>query len=100
MDIIMDNISLLKGGKELLVDTNLSLVQGHKYGLIGRNGVGKSCLMSAILQREFLGFPDHLQILLVEQEITGDMKTPLEWVLETDVERTELLEELHQLEVE
>ncbi len=85
MDIIMDNISLLKGGKEFLIYINLSLVQGHKYGLIGRNGVEKSCLMSAILQREFLGC---------------DMKTPLEWVLETDVERTELLEELHQLEVE
>lgn len=56
--------------------------------------------MTAIATRDFQDFPEHLQILLVEQEITGDELSPLEWVLETDVERTELLQELSNLEKE
>jgi len=39
--------------------------QGRKYGLIGRNGVGKSSLLYALARGDF-DIPSHLQVLLVE----------------------------------
>lgn len=46
---------------------------------------------------DFEHIPKHIQILAVEQEISGIQKTPLEYVLETDLERTELLAEEEKL---
>lgn len=63
-----------------------------RYGLVGKNGIGKSTLLRAIAKRE-LQVPDHIRILHVEQEIAGDDKTALESVLEADIERESLLEE-------
>jgi len=51
----------------LLEGTNLKLAYGKKYGLVGRNGIGKTCLMNALARGEFPKTPTHLQILLVEQ---------------------------------
>lgn len=36
------------GGKTLLDTTNLKLAYGRKYGLVGRNGIGKTCLMNSL----------------------------------------------------
>lgn len=54
-------------GKTLLENTNIKLAYGKKYGLVGRNGIGKTCLMNALARGEFAKTPTHLQILLVEQ---------------------------------
>jgi ATP-binding cassette subfamily F protein 3 len=43
------------------------MAYGKKYGLVGRNGIGKTCLMNALARAEFPKMPSHLQILLVEQ---------------------------------
>ena len=43
--IQVENLSYGFPGKQLIVDTTLSLVYGRKYGLIGRNGIGKSTLL-------------------------------------------------------
>jgi len=47
-DLILENISLVIAGKTLLDTTNLKLAYGRKYGLVGRNGIGKTCLMNAL----------------------------------------------------
>ncbi len=39
---------------------------GRKYGLVGRNGIGKTCFMNALARGEFEATPGHIQILLVE----------------------------------
>lgn len=39
------------------------------------------------------GIPNNCQILHVEQEVAGDNTTALQCVLNTDIERTQLLEE-------
>ena len=59
--------------------------------------LGKTQLMGALARGDFEGMPKHMQILLVEQEVMGDDKTVLESVLETDIERKELLEEDERL---
>lgn len=96
-DLILENISLVVAGKTLLDQTNLKLAYGRKYGLVGRNGIGKTCLMNALARGEFPKMPNHLQILLVEQELRDTSKSVLNTVLETDVERDQLLKEVEDL---
>ena len=45
MDINVENVTVWVPGKQLVVDASLKLVYGRKYGLIGRNGIGKSTLL-------------------------------------------------------
>jgi ATPase subunit of ABC transporter with duplicated ATPase domains len=47
-DLVLENISLVIAGKALLESTNVKMAYGKKYGLVGRNGIGKTCLMNAL----------------------------------------------------
>ncbi|OAA65423.1 translation initiation regulator [Niveomyces insectorum RCEF 264] len=91
-DIKLDNIDVAIAGTRILTDTNLSLAYGHRYGLVGNNGVGKSTLLRALSRRE-LPVPTHISILHVEQEIAGDDTSALQAVLDADVWRKILLKE-------
>lgn len=44
-------------------------VMAGRYGLVGRNGTGKSTLLRHISGREIYGIPAHIRILHVEQEV-------------------------------
>ena len=48
---------------------SLTLAHGRRYGIIGRNGVGKSTLLRHIAMRE-VPIPAHITILFVEQEVS------------------------------
>ena len=67
-DIKLDNIDVSIGGLRILTDTNFTLAYGHRYGLVGHNGVGKSTLLRALSRRE-ISIPTHISILHVEQEV-------------------------------
>lgn len=67
-DITLDNIDVTIGGLRILTDTTLTLAYGHRYGLVGNNGVGKSTLLRALSRRE-VAIPTHISILHVEQEV-------------------------------
>jgi ATPase subunit of ABC transporter with duplicated ATPase domains len=56
------------GTTELLTDAQMDITKGHRYGLIGRNGVGKSTLLRRIAHRKIPGMPHNMRILLVEQQ--------------------------------
>lgn len=92
-DIIVDGYTMMIGGKTLLDSADLRIAFSRKYGLIGRNGIGKTSLLSAMAGGEIEKVPSYLHILYVEQEVLGDEKTAMESILETDVEREELLME-------
>jgi ATP-binding cassette subfamily F protein 3 len=79
---------------------NLRIVFGEKYGLIGKNGIGKTTLMNYICSKAIEGVPKDLHVTLVEQEIEGDELNPLQHVLNCDVERTKLLASLNELQGE
>lgn len=66
---------------------------GRRYGLIGRNGVGKTTLLKHIAAKAFPGIPKNLQILHIEQEIAGTDVSALDTVLKTDFERESLVTE-------
>ncbi|EMR70778.1 hypothetical protein MGN70_001051 [Eutypa lata] len=95
-DIKIENIDVSIGGQRILTDTDLTLAYGHRYGLVGHNGVGKSTLLRALSRRE-VPIPTHISILHVEQEISGDDTSAIQAVLDADVWRKVLLKE--QLEI-
>ncbi|KAJ4858639.1 P-loop containing nucleoside triphosphate hydrolase protein [Trichoderma afarasin] len=95
-DIKLDNIDVSIGANRILTDTTLTLAYGHRYGLVGNNGVGKSTLLRALSRRE-VAIPTHISILHVEQEITGDDTPAIQAVLDADVWRKVLIREQEDL---
>ena len=83
----------LDTGKRLLDGAELKFSYRRRYGLVGKNGVGKTTLLKAVAAFEIEGFPRHHRILHVRQEIKGSDKSVLDTVLEADVERNMLLKE-------
>eukprot|EP00197_Chlamydomonas_leiostraca_P008797 CAMPEP_0202864636 /NCGR_PEP_ID=MMETSP1391-20130828/4798_1 /ASSEMBLY_ACC=CAM_ASM_000867 /TAXON_ID=1034604 /ORGANISM="Chlamydomonas leiostraca, Strain SAG 11-49" /LENGTH=767 /DNA_ID=CAMNT_0049544399 /DNA_START=78 /DNA_END=2381 /DNA_ORIENTATION=- len=92
-DLHLHNFDVSNGGKDLIQDASLSLAYGRRYGLVGRNGTGKTTLLRALASHEIRGIPAACQILHVEQEVVGDDMPVMQAVLECDVERSSLLKE-------
>ncbi|KAG8789674.1 hypothetical protein FRC15_003743 [Serendipita sp. 397] len=91
-DIHLPAIDVSFGSNRILSGASLTLAHGRRYGLIGRNGVGKSTLLRHISMRD-VPIPAHITILFVEQEIVGDDTTALDSVLKADVWRDYLLKQ-------
>ncbi|KAL1947253.1 hypothetical protein VTO73DRAFT_14214 [Trametes versicolor] len=72
-DLCNCQFSLAYGAKILLNTASLRLKRGHRYGLCGRNGTGKSTLMRAITNGQVEGFPspDEVRTFYVEHDIDG-----------------------------
>ena len=90
------------GGTPLLEDSACRLVWGRRYGLIGRNGSGKSTMLRALAARRVGEIPPNVAVHYVSQEVnlTDEQrrKTPVECVVDADVERTLLEDERELLE--
>ena len=67
-DIKVEGMDVSIGGQRILTDTTLTLAYGRRYGLVGKNGIGKSTLLRALSRRE-VAIPTHITILHVEQEV-------------------------------
>ncbi|KAF7310427.1 Protein gcn20 [Mycena chlorophos] len=91
-DIHLPSIDVNFGSNRILSGATLTLAHGRRYGLVGRNGVGKSTLLRHIAMRE-VPIPAHITILFVEQEIIGDDTIAIDSVLKADVWRDHLLKE-------
>ncbi|KAJ1308009.1 hypothetical protein OPQ81_002080 [Rhizoctonia solani] len=65
IDLHQVNISI--GTRDILVDAHLRLKTGVRYGLVGRNGQGKSTILKALADKIIPGVPENLRILLVGQ---------------------------------
>ncbi|CAE7462550.1 ABCF3, partial [Symbiodinium microadriaticum] len=90
-DIHVHNFTVTFGGKVLLDGADLRLVCGRRYGLIGRNGVGKTTLLKHMANFSIDGFPTHHRVLHVKQEVQSSEKSVLQVVLGADVERNNLI---------
>ena len=52
-------------------DASLMMAHGRRYGLVGRNGTGKTTLLRAMAAHQIKGIPETCQILHVEQEVSA-----------------------------
>eukprot|EP01060_Flectonema_neradi_P034382 TRINITY_DN601_c0_g1_i1.p1 TRINITY_DN601_c0_g1~~TRINITY_DN601_c0_g1_i1.p1 ORF type:complete len:918 (+),score=298.93 TRINITY_DN601_c0_g1_i1:109-2862(+) len=66
-DIKVEQVSIAVPGKELFINTTVKVTAGHRYGLVGPNGWGKSTILKLLSLRE-LPMPSNLHVLIVEQE--------------------------------
>ncbi|NWU69217.1 ABCF3 protein, partial [Pterocles burchelli] len=95
-DVRIENFDVSFGERVLLAGADLNLAFGRRYGLVGRNGLGKTTLLKMIASRS-LRIPSHISILHVEQEVAGDDTPALQSVLECDTTRESLLREERDL---
>jgi len=77
-DIHVNNFTITFGGQILLEDADLRIVYGRRYGLIGRNGIGKTTLLKHMANFDIEGFPRHHRVLHVKQEVKSSELTVLE----------------------
>nr|QNH67898.1 ATP-binding cassette transporter subfamily F member 2 [Brachionus rotundiformis] len=95
-DVHIHQFSLTFYGQELVVDANLELNMGRRYGIIGLNGSGKSTILTAIAKKE-IPIPEHVDIYHLSREIPATNKTAIEAVLEADEEIEKLEQEADNL---
>ncbi|MCL7022850.1 hypothetical protein MKW94_029548 [Papaver nudicaule] len=91
-DIRIESLSVTFHGHDLIVDSELELNYGRRYGLLGLNGCGKSTLLTAIGCRE-LPIPEHMDIFHLTREIEASDMSSLDAVINCDEERIKLEKE-------
>lgn len=97
--IKLENLTVRIAGRTLIENLSLTLNEGHRYGLVGRNGTGKSTFFKVLLQTLHqdegrLEIPARIRLGHIAQEAPSGHTTPLEAVMAADQERLELLARL------
>ncbi|MGJ8612180.1 MAG: ABC-F family ATP-binding cassette domain-containing protein, partial [Octadecabacter sp.] len=94
----INEITYSVAGRTLLENTTVTIPAGHKVGLVGRNGTGKTTLFKIIrgemvLDTGEISLPKGWKIGGVSQEVPGNEVSLINTVLAADVERVDLLAE-------
>ena len=94
----LSKISYAIEGKPLFDNASASIPTGHKVGIVGRNGTGKTTLFKLIkgdlaLDGGEIDVPSYFRIGGVEQEAPASEQSLIETVLAADEERAALLAE-------
>lgn len=97
--IQFSDVSLMRGSKVLLRDANAVVYPGHKAGLIGANGCGKSTLFALIkgelhTEQGDFNIPKNWQIVSVAQETPAVERSALEYVIDGDKQYRKLQAQL------
>lgn len=95
-DLHLGAITIRYHGSELLVDAEVEMNCGRRYGFLGVNGCGKSTFFNALSQKE-IAIPSHFDIFHLTSEIEASDKTALEMVMEADEERRRIDAEVDAL---
>lgn len=96
--LTISNISYAVQGRSLFDGAGATIPNGHKVGLVGRNGTGKTTLFNIIkgelvLESGSITLPSRARIGGVAQEVPGNDISLLDSVLAADTERARLLAE-------
>jgi ATP-binding cassette subfamily F protein 3 len=94
----IDDITYSVAGRTLIENASASIPDGHKVGIVGRNGTGKTTLFRLIrgelaLEGGSISLPSRARIGGVAQEVPGNAVSLIDTVLSYDTERAELMEE-------
>ncbi|WP_428611620.1 ABC transporter ATP-binding protein [Shewanella sp.] len=103
--ITISQAQLIRGSKTLLDEASLTVYPGHKVGLVGANGTGKSSLLALImgqlsLDKGEISVPSGWQIATVAQETPALDVSALEYVIDGDREYRELEQALNKAQLE
>ncbi len=85
-------------GRPLFEQATLAINQGHKVGLVGRNGTGKSTLFRLIKDEISpddgeINLRKNMKLGVVDQEVPSGPQSLIQTVLDADTERKALFEE-------
>ena len=99
----IQDLTIRIAGRTLLDSASVSVPAGHKAGLVGHNGTGKSTLLRAIRQEIALdggqiSIPARWRMASVAQETPSGPASLLDTVLAADTERASLLAEAETAE--
>jgi len=88
--IVIKDLQLLRGGKELLKSANVTIYPAAKVGLVGANGCGKSSLFALIrglLHQDSGDFsmPSQWQVAWVKQETPSLESSAIDYCIDGDV---------------
>lgn len=72
-EIIIENLSKTIKNNKILDNVNLTFESGHVYGLVGRNGSGKTMFLRAICG---LIFPDSGKVIIDGKQLHKDISFP------------------------
>ncbi len=92
------DLSYSVAGRPLFDGASATIPEGHKVGLVGRNGTGKTTLFR-LIRGELapdageIGLPSRARIGGVAQEVPSSETTVLQTVLDADTERASLMAE-------
>ncbi len=92
--IVIKDLQLLHGTKELLEKANITIYPAAKVGLVGANGCGKSSLFAlirGILHQDSGDFsmPSQWQVAWVKQETPSMQSSALDYCIDGDVQYRE-----------
>ena len=94
----INDISYSVAGRPLIEHASATIPEGHKVGIVGRNGTGKTTLFRLIrgelaLETGDITLPSRARIGGVAQEVPGNEVSLIDTVLAADTERADLLAE-------
>jgi len=91
------NFNLSINSKTLFEESNLTLSYGQLYGLIGKNGYGKTSLLN---QFKNICSEDKLRILYVEQELILDTRTPVQYIIDSNIKLKYYQDQVNNINIE
>lgn len=102
--IQIQNLSLQRGVKELIKQANVEIYPGHKVGVIGANGCGKSTLFGLLrgeLQADMGDclVPKGWHIVSVAQETPGTERSAIDYAIDGDSRLRQLQAGLAEAEI-
>jgi ATP-binding cassette subfamily F protein 3 len=94
----IDDITYSVAGRPLLEHATANIPEGHKVGIVGRNGTGKTTLFRLIrgelaLESGSITLPSRARIGGVAQEVPGNEVSLIDTVMAADTERAALMQE-------